>query len=265
MGEGPWRLYIHTWSRGRENGWRGLGRHLRSPPSPITPPEGAGPLSAWAPPPQGRFPPMLRGGCGGPSVGPGGVQGRKGALAGPRQCHGEIPSHLMLFGTPRCRIQPCSTEASPSPGHRPRLWLACQDAALCLLTPPAPHLVPQLLHRCSPKASCLAWMGTPEHPFKQRAEPEKGFVSERLVCSSCWVQATPVPALVGGPLAPQMLVAPLMLAGNSSAFTATHATACKWDSGWSPALLSNQLDGIPAIISDLEDFILNRDSVSHRR
>lgn len=73
-----------------------------------------------------------------------------------------------------------------------------------------------------------------------------------------------MPALVGGPLAPQMLVAPLMLAGNSSAFTAAHATACKWDSGWSRALLSNQLDGIPAIISDLEDFILNRDSVSHR-
>lgn len=57
----------------------------------------------------------------------------------------------------------------------------------------------------------------------------------------------------------------LMLAGNSSAFPVTHTTAWKQDGGGSRALLSNQLDRIPAIISNLEDFILNRDSVSHCR
>lgn len=93
--------------------------------------------------------------------------------------------------------------------------------------PTAPHLIPQPLHKCSPNVLGLD-RDTPTTLKAMSRSGEKlrirmpGFVHPAgfrtpSQCLPSW----------GGPLAPRMLVIPLMLAGNSPPFPAAHATTWK--------------------------------------
>lgn len=173
-----------------------------------------------------------------------------------RQCS---PSHC-------CHLQTMVQQPTPAVLQKggaetwPRPQLPGQARALCLQTPPAPSLgtdaPPESLvlgQRCLERGMCPH-----EHPLKQREEAGKSCVSESLVWASCrfslsqWDPSGPSAHGLGVP------------AGNGSSLAATHS-CLEMGRCWSPALLRNQPDGIPAVISNPEDFILSWDSVSHRR
>jgi len=196
------------------------------------------PLRVQAPPPgsPGRVSPPARStGGGGPCAGAGGVEGRKGAPAGPRRCRAG-PAHRVPFVTPRRsrRIQLRSREAAPSPAHRPRLRLAGRDAAPCLLTPPPgtsspaprtdaprkPRAWPGQGHPNTPQSSERrqrnaaypnAWSAHPAGFRPPQCLPSSGDPSHPSPCR-CWLET----ALLALPLA--------QMPGNGRAAGAQHCS-----------------------------------------